>query len=52
MKESPEGVGTRHRAAYRVCNTLHDAIVVVISQDGDVRFVRWKDGIVTYWDQA
>jgi hypothetical protein len=50
--ESTDGVGTRHRSAYRLCNALHDAIAIVISQDRDVRFVKWKDGIVTYWDQV
>lgn len=49
---STEGVGTRHRSAYRLCNELHDAIAIVVSQDGTVRFIKWKDGIVTYWDQV
>lgn len=51
-RESAEGYGTRHRSAFRLCNELHDALTVVVSQDGDVRFIRWKDGLVTYWDQA
>ncbi len=50
--EPIEGVGTRHRAAYRLCQELHDALVVVISQDGTVRIVKWHNGGVTYWDQA
>ena len=50
--ELSEGVGTRHRAAYRLCHELHDAIVIVISQDGNVRFVKWHNGSVTYWDYA
>ena len=50
--ESAEGVGTRHRSAYRLCKALPDVIAVVISQDGNVRFVKCKDGAVTYWDQA
>ncbi len=44
-------VGTRHRSAYRLCKALRDALAVVVSQDGQVRFVRWLDGQVTYWDQ-
>lgn len=52
VEVSSEGVGTRHRSAYRLAGALHDAIVVVISQDGNVRFVKHKDGAVTYWDQA
>ncbi len=49
---STEGVGTRHRSAYRLCNAIHDAIAVVISQDGGVQFVRWKDDALVYWDQV
>jgi len=45
-------VGTRHRSAYRFCQVVRDAIVVVISQDGGLRFVRWHDDAVTYWDQV
>ena len=52
IKESTGGYGTRHRSAFRLCNELHDAITVVVSQDSDVRFIRWKDGLVTHWDQA
>jgi hypothetical protein len=47
-----EEVGTRHRAAYRLCFELHDALVIVISQDGGVRIVKWHQGQVTYWDQV
>ncbi len=52
VQESIEGVGTRHRSAYRLCSELKEAVAVVISQDGGARFVKWKDGGVTYWDQA
>jgi hypothetical protein len=52
VEESVGGVGTRHRSAYRLCNELRDVITVVISQDGNVRFVKCKDEAVTYWDQA
>ena len=52
VEESAEGVGTRHRSAYRLCKELPDVIAVVISQDGNVRFVKCKDDAVTYWDQA
>lgn len=50
--ELSEEVGTRHRAAYRLCHELHGAIVIVISQDGNVRFVKMHNGSVTYWDYA
>jgi len=51
-QESIEEVGTRHRAAYRLCREIHDAFAVVISQDGNVRLVKWHNGSVTYWDLA
>jgi len=47
-----EGVGTRHRAAYRLCQKLHEAIAIVISQDESVQIVKWHNGCVTYWDQV
>lgn len=49
---STEGVGTRHRSVYRLCNAVHDAVAVVVSQDGGVQFVKWKDGTVVFWDQV
>ena len=52
MEEPTDGVGTRHRSAYRLCKALGSVIAVVISQDGNVRFIKRKDGAVTYWDQA
>ncbi|MDR3554037.1 MAG: diadenylate cyclase [Syntrophobacteraceae bacterium] len=42
--------GSRHRSVFRFCNEVHDAIAIVISQDRVVRFVKWKEGVVTYWD--
>jgi hypothetical protein len=45
-------VGTRHRSAYRLCQELRDALAIVVSQDGGLRFVRWDDNAVTYWDQV
>lgn len=44
-------VGTRHRSAYRLCQALHDALVLVVSQDGALRFIRWHIDGVAYWDQ-
>ena len=52
QKEFVEEVGTRHRAAYRLCHELRDALAVVISQDGNARVVKWHNGSVTYWDEA
>jgi hypothetical protein len=45
-------VGTRHRSAYRLCQALHDTLALVVSQDGGLRFVRWHDDGVTYWEQV
>ena len=45
-------VGTRHRSAYRLCHVVRDAVAVVVSQDGGLRFVRWHNDAVTYWEQV
>jgi len=45
-------VGTRHRSAYRLCQAVHDALAFVVSQDGGLRFIRWHDDGVTYWEQV
>lgn len=50
VNESPETVGTRHRSAYRFVQCQPDSIAVVISQDGDVRVIRERDTVVTYWN--
>jgi len=44
-------VGTRHRSAYRLCQALHEALALVVSQDGALRFIRWHIDGVTYWEQ-
>ena len=31
---------------------MPDTMAIVISQDGGVRIVRSRDGVVPYWDQA
>jgi hypothetical protein len=51
-RELVEQVGTRHRAAYRLCREIRDALAIVISQDGNVRLVKWHHDSVTYWDLA
>jgi hypothetical protein len=45
-------VGTRHRSAYRLCQAVHDALALVVSQDGGLRFIRWHDDGVAYWEQV
>jgi hypothetical protein len=50
--EVVDAMGTRHRSAYRLCALFPEALAIVISQDGGVRFVGWHDGAVTYWDHT
>jgi hypothetical protein len=50
--EVVDAMGTRHRSAYRLCARFPEALAIVISQDGGVRFVAWHDDAVTYWDHA
>ncbi len=50
--ESTQSVGTRHRSAYHLCNEMRDAVAIVVSQDGTVRVITWKDNVVAYWDQV
>ena len=45
-------VGTRHRSAYRLCQAVRDALALVVSQDGGLRFIRWHEDGVTYWEQV
>ncbi len=44
--------GTRHRSAYRLCSRIPEALALVVSQDGGVRFVSMHRGQVTFWDHA
>ena len=44
--------GTRHRSAYRLCSRVPDALALVVSHDGGVRFVTMHSGEVTFWDHA
>jgi DisA bacterial checkpoint controller nucleotide-binding len=50
-EEETGNVGARHRSAYRLAGALPEAVAIVISQDGGVRFVCKKGGRVTYWEQ-
>jgi hypothetical protein len=45
-------VGTRHRSAYRLCQAVRDALALVVSQDGGLRFIRWHDQSVAYWEHV
>jgi hypothetical protein len=52
VEQSTDGVGTRHRSAYRLCHALAGAVAVVVSQDGNVRFVRRTDSGTACWDHS
>jgi hypothetical protein len=49
--ERTDRAGTRHRSVYRLCEHAHDAVGIIVSHDGGVRFSRSHRGHVTYWDQ-
>lgn len=49
VTEQADASGTRHRSAYRLVSSMQDAIVVVVSQDGAVRFVAHRGGRLVYW---
>ncbi len=48
--ETIRGLGTRHRSAYALCHDLKDCLAIVISQDGGVQFVSWRNEQVMYWE--
>ena len=50
-EEAAENGGTRHRSAYRLAGALPGVLLVVVSQDGDVRFISSREGRVIYWEQ-
>ncbi len=44
--EAADSGGTRHRAAYRLCQAI------VVSQDDGIRLVRQRAGQVIFWNQV
>ena len=52
LEEPTENVGTRHRSVYSLCQQIPGALEIVLSQDGDVRFIKRRNGQITYWEQA
>lgn len=42
--------GTRHRSAMRYCGAHHDAMALVVSEDGPVRAIRHWGGKLWFWD--
>jgi hypothetical protein len=49
--EVVDGVGTRHRSVYRLCQAQPSSLGFVVSQDGTVTIVHAHDGHVVCWDQ-
>lgn len=49
--EAPDGGGTRHRAAYRLCLAQPDSVAIVVSQDGGLRFVHSQAPRIVFWEQ-
>jgi hypothetical protein len=52
VTEVVDAVGTRHRSAYRLITAVPEALAIVVSQDGSVRFVSAHTGTVTYWEHG
>jgi len=45
--------GATQEALGRVLyQAVRDALALVVSQDGGLRFIRWHDDGVTYWEQV
>lgn len=49
MREPADNSGTRHRAAYRFVSEVPGSLVIVLSQDGPIRFVTYRNDRVVYW---
>ena len=50
VEERADEAGTRHRAAYRLSRQYPECVVIVVSQDGTVRYVGNLNGKLTYWE--
>ncbi|MBV8101609.1 MAG: DNA integrity scanning protein DisA nucleotide-binding domain protein [Verrucomicrobia bacterium] len=50
IEERADEAGTRHRAAYRLSREHPECMIIVVSQDGAVRYVGNPNRKVTYWE--
>jgi hypothetical protein len=50
VAESADAFGTRHRSVFRLCGARPDVLAVVVSQDGQARFVKSLSDRVVYFD--
>lgn len=51
LAEVVDGVGTRHRSVYRLCQAHPATLAFVVSQDGTITVVHAHRGKVVCWDQ-
>lgn len=51
LAEMVDGVGTRHRSVYRLCQAQPTTLGFVVSQDGGITVVHAPNGRVLCWDQ-
>jgi hypothetical protein len=51
VAEMVDGVGTRHRSVYRLCQAHAGALGFVVSQDGGITVVHAPQGRVLCWEQ-
>jgi hypothetical protein len=50
VEERADQAGTRHRAAYRLSRQHPECLIIVVSQDGAVRYVANLNGKVAFWE--
>ena len=50
IEERADEAGTRHRAAYRLSRQHSECMIIVVSQDGAVRYVDSVNEKITYWE--
>ena len=47
-----DGVGTRHRSAFRFVHRFPGSLAIIVSQDANVRFAAARDDKVYCWDHV
>ena len=50
VPDHPGSFGTRHRSVFRLCAAYPQVMAIVVSQDGQVRFVQQQTGRVVYFN--
>lgn len=49
-KINPEHYGTRHHSMFSYCNKHHESVGFVVSQDGEIRAIKYVDGQMVMWE--